>query len=211
MKSIKSSGGAACPGGCEPFEAEFWALIGADEDENLKQALLGGELNLVQCPECGRFFYHDRNIIYFDPPAQLLAFVAPNADKKDFEKVTTKMRADFKLLKENLPGMKIDYEPFFLRGLEELKAMLDYEAKISEQSEVIAAFAAQQGFKLAPLRRATARVKGWPFYIPVAVADYNKETALKASKEVLAQNPAMGLLAAFIKDISAGAPLPPRI
>jgi hypothetical protein len=211
MKSIKSSGHAECPNGCEPFEAEFWTLVGADEDESLKQALLGGELNLVRCPECGKFFYHDRNIIYFDPPAQLLAFVAPNADKKDFGKVKAKMQADFKLLKENLSSLDIDYTPFYLCGLEELKAMLEYEAKVSEQSEVIAAFAAQLGFKIAPLRRADARVKGWPFYIPVAGADYNKEAALKASKEVLTQNPAMGLLTAFIKDICAGAPLPHRI
>ncbi|MDR0734514.1 MAG: CpXC domain-containing protein [Elusimicrobiota bacterium] len=211
MKSIKSSGSAVCPDGCEPFDAEFWTLIGADEDESLKQALLGGELNLVRCPECGKFFYHDRDIIYFDPPAQLLAFVAPNAGKKDFDKVKAKMQADFKLLKENLASLNIDYAPFYLRTLEELKAMLDYEAKISEQSEVIAAFAAQRGFKLAPLRRADARANGWPFYIPVAGADYNKEAVLKASKEVLAQNPDMGLLAAFIKGISAGEPLPPRI
>ena len=56
MKSIKSSGRIACPEGCEGFEAEFWTLIGADEDEGLKQALLGGELNLFRCPECGKFF-----------------------------------------------------------------------------------------------------------------------------------------------------------
>ena len=211
MKSIKSEGSAICPNGCEPFDAEFWTLIGADEDEDLKQALLGGELNLVKCPECGKFFYHDRNIIYFDPPSQLLAFVAPSCDKKDFEKTKTKMQADFKLLKDNLSSMNIDYEPFYLCGLEELKAMLEYETKVNEESEVIAAFTAQQGFKLAPLRRAAARVKGWPFYIPVAGAEYNKENILKASKEVLAQNPGLGLLAAFVKDISAGAQLPPRL
>ena len=211
MKSIKSDGSAICPNGCEPFEAEFWTLIGADEDEDLKQALLGGELNLVKCPECGKFFYHDRNIIYFDPPAQLLAFVAPNENKKDFEKVKTKMQADFKLLKDNLSSMNIDYEPFYLCGLEELKAMVEYEAKVNDESEVIAAFTAQLGFKLAPLRRAYARLKGWPFYIPVIGDDYTVENVLKASKSVHAQNAGLGLMAAFIKDISAGAQLPPRL
>jgi hypothetical protein len=208
MKSIKGEGRAACPNGCEPFEAEFWSLVRGDTDAELKDALLGGELNLISCPECGMFFYHDRHIIYFDPPLELLAFVSPNADKKDFAKEKEKMQADFRLLKENLKSMDISYDPFYLAGLEELKAMIEYETKVTEQSEVIAAYGAQKGYKLAPLKKALARVKGYPYYVPVAGGEFTKEAALKAAKDILNENPALTMLGAFVKDISEGAPLP---
>lgn len=31
-------------------------MVSADQDPDLKSAILGGELNLVRCPECGAFF-----------------------------------------------------------------------------------------------------------------------------------------------------------
>ena len=55
MKSIKNDGAACCPNNCEPFEVEYWSLISADQNPDLKEAALGGELNLVQCPECGTY------------------------------------------------------------------------------------------------------------------------------------------------------------
>ncbi|MDR1684255.1 MAG: CpXC domain-containing protein [Elusimicrobiota bacterium] len=211
MKSIKGQGAAACPNCGENFDAEFWSLVRGDADAELKDSLLGGELNLISCPACGAFFYHDRNIIYFDPPNELLAFVSPGGDKKDFEAVKAKMKRDFKTLKENLASMNISYEPFYLAGLEELKAMLDYEAAAAAQSEVIAALSAQLGFKLAALRRAGARVSGYPFYLPVDGGAYTREGLIKAAQAVLKQNPALNMLETFIKDMQAGKELPPRI
>lgn len=211
MKSIKSEGSATCPNCGEVFDAEFWTLVSASDDEALKQSLLGGELNLVSCPSCGKFFYHDRNIIYFDPPAELLAFVSPDGDKNDFEKIKQKMQTDFQTLKANITSLNIDYEPFYLCGLAELKAMADYETSITEESEVLAVLCAQMGYKLAAIKKSAARVKGWPFYLPVDGDNYTKDAVLKAARQVIAANPNMHLLAAFVKDIRAGAELPQRL
>jgi hypothetical protein len=186
-------------------------LIRADKDENLKQALLGGELNLIACPECGKLFYYDENIIYFDISAELMALVSPKSDKKNFEKIKNKMRRDFKLLKDNLKSVDIDYEPFYLCGIEELKSMAEYETKITEESEVLSALSAQLGYKLAALKKSSARLKGYPFYIPVSDGQYNRDSALKAAKEILKINSSMRLLEVFVKDISSGAQLPPLL
>lgn len=211
MKSIKGEGIANCPNGCEPFEAEFWTLIRADHDAELKEALLGGELNLISCPHCGEFFYHDRNIIYFDPSTELLAFVAPRADKENFAKIKEQMKKDFGLLKANLTSLSINYDPFYLAGLEELKLMLEYEENVILQSEVLAAQSAQRGFKLARLKPASARLKGYPYYLPVDGEDFNKNNVLAASSALTAANPALTLLTAFIKDIKGGKDLPEKI
>lgn len=211
MKSIKGEGIANCPNGCEPFEAEFWTLIRADHDTELKEALLGGELNLISCPHCGEFFYHDRNIIYFDPSIELLAFVAPTGEKENFAKVKEQMVKDFKMLKDNLTSLSINYDPFYLSGLEELKSMLEYEETITLQSEVVAAQSAAKGFKLARLKPAAARVKGYPFYIPLQGDDFSRDSILSAVSALNAANPALTLLAALAKDIKEGKDLPEKI
>lgn len=211
MKSIKGEGSVNCPNGCEPFEAEFWTLIRADQDIELKDALLGGELNLVSCPTCGLFFYHDRNIIYFDPSIELLALVSPKADKKDFDKIREQMKKDFALLKSSLTSFSITYDPFYLAGLEELKAMLEYEENVAQESDVIAAYGAQKGFKLAALKRASARLKGYPYYVPVAGEAYTKEAVLEASQDILLENGCLNMLATLVKDLKADANVPEKI
>lgn len=211
MKSIKGEGGVTCPNGCEPFEAEYWTLVRGDKDAELKEALLGGELNLISCPTCGEFFYHDRDIVYFDPPKELLAFVSPKADKANFDEIKKKMQKDFDFLRKNLAEMNITYSPFYLAGMEELKSLLDYDEYSSCQSEVIAAAAAQKGFKIAPLSPAEARVKGYPLYLPVDGDKYNAESVKKAARALLADNPALTLLSALIKDLQSGKELPARL
>lgn len=211
MKSIKGEGGAACPNGCEPFEAEYWTLVRGDKDAELKEALLGGELNLISCPSCGEFFYHDRDIVYFDPTKELLAFVSPKADKKNFDEIKKKMQKDFDFLRKNLAEMNITYSPFYLAGMEELKSLLEYDDYSSCQSEVIAASAAQQGFKIVPLSPADARVKGYPLYLPVAGDKYDSASVIKAAEALLAANPALTLLSALIKDLKSGKEPPARL
>ena len=211
MKSIKGEGSVQCPNGCESFDAEYWTLIRGDQDQELKEALLGGELNLVSCPTCGEFFYHDRDIVYFDPPKQLLAFVSPKADKENFEQTKQKMKKDFEFLRKNLSSMNITYDPFYLAGIEELKALLDYEEFTNCQSDVIAACAAQKGFKVAALNAAEARLKGYPLYIPVAGNKYTAENVKKAAQALVAENPSLNLLNALIKDLKEGKDLPAKI
>ncbi len=210
MKSIKGECSVACPNGCEPFDAEFWTLIRGDHDDELKDALLGGEINLVSCPSCGEFFYHDRTIIYFDPPRELLALVSPKADKASFDTVKEQMKKDFETIKKTLTSLNIDYEPFYLSGLEEAKALLEYEDNAVLESEVTALQSAQAGFKCVSLKPSAARAAQFPYQVPYEGDEYTKESALKAAKIVLANNPSLKLLANFSNALAKGAPLPQR-
>ena len=121
------------------------------------------------------------------------------------------MTKDFNLLKTNLTSMSISYDPFYLAGLEELKLMLEYEENVILQSEVLAAQSAQRGFKLARLKPAAARLKGYPFYLPVDGEEFNKTNVLAAASALTTANPALTLLSAFIKDIKSGKDLPEQI
>ena len=90
MRSLQNEEAAHCPQGCEPFDVTYWSLVRVDENDDLKGAILGGELNLVRCPECGTYFHHDGEIIYFEAPAELLVFVFSPKDKARADELTEK-------------------------------------------------------------------------------------------------------------------------
>jgi uncharacterized C2H2 Zn-finger protein len=207
MKSIKGEGSVNCPHCEEVFDAEFWTLIRGDVDLELKDSLIGGELNLVSCPSCGNFFYHERTIIYFDPTIELLAFVWGGREE-DFEQHKTQMKKDFELLKNNLTSLNINYQPFYLKSLAELKAMIEYEDFTRTQSEVIATLAAENNFKVIALKPSVARVSGFPFYAPIYKEEYTLENFTKAAQELLKQNSALNMLKVMLDEVKKTSKLP---
>ena len=210
MKSIKGEGSVNCPHCEESFDAEFWTLIRGDVDLELKDSLIGGELNLVSCPSCGHFFYHERTIIYFDPTIELLAFVWGGREE-DFENHKAQMKKDFELLKNNLTSLNIDYQPFYLKSLAELKAMIEYEDFTRTQSEVIATLAAENNFKVVALKPSVARVSGFPFYAPIYKEEYTLENFTKAASELLKQNSALNMLKVMLDEVKKTSKLPAAI
>ena len=125
MKSIRNEAPACCPNACEPFDVEYWSLVRADEDPDLKQAALGGELNLVRCPECGTYFHHKGELIYFDAPSELLVFVFAKDSKEKQAQLRARMEKDYGIIKNTLlEQLNMDYPPVLVFGLDELKELL---------------------------------------------------------------------------------------
>jgi hypothetical protein len=170
MRSLQNEAAAHCPNGCEDFDVTYWSLVRGDENDDLKSAILGGELNLVRCPECGTYFHHDGEIIYFDAPTELLVFVFSPKDKERAKELTEKIEHDYQIIKNSLlKELHMDYPPLSIFGLEELQHLLHHEKQSTEESEVIAAAAATQGFEVARLKPSYARHHHFPLYVPAPV------------------------------------------
>lgn len=167
MRSLQNEAAAHCPNGCEAFDVTYWSLVRGDENDDLKNSILGGELNLVRCPECGTYFHHDGEIIYFDASTELLIFVFSPKDKTRQQELTEKIEHDYQIIKNSLlKQLHLDYPPFCLFGLEELQHLLHQEEKQIAESEVIAAASASQGFEVARLKPSYARSHHFPLYVP---------------------------------------------
>ncbi len=167
MRSLQNESAAHCPHGCDNFDVTYWSLVRGDENEDLKSAILGGELNLVRCPECGHYFHHDGELIYFDGPAELLAFVFSPKDKVREQELKAKMEHDYQVIKNTLlKELHLDYPPLSLFGLEELQHVLHHEQEHAAESEVIAASAAVLGLEVARLKPSYAREHHFPLYVP---------------------------------------------
>lgn len=198
MKSIKNEGTVRCPRHCEPFDAEYWSLVSADQDPDLKTAVLGGELNLVRCPECGTFFHHDGELIYFDAPAELLVFVFSEKDRAKESELLARMREDYNIIKNTLlKQLNMDYPPVSVFGLEALKNILQEEEKNRFESEVVAAAAASLEFSVARLKPSYARQHHFPFYVPAPAQDRRANGFAVAAAKVLKSGLASTLLRHF--------------
>ncbi len=212
MKSIKNEAAAHCPNHCEPFDVEYWSLVSAEQDPDLKSAIIGGELNLVCCPECGTFFHHDGDLIYFDAPAELLVFVFSEKDRAREQELRAKMQKDYEIIKTTLlKQLNMDYPPISVFGLEALKGVLQAEEEVQSESEVIAAASAAAGMRVVRLKPSYAREHRFPFYVPAPAKDESANAYAVAASKVLKSGLNSLLLRHFMDRMSQEGAAPPMI
>jgi len=155
------------------LEAELWDGINVQEQPELKELLLDGELNIVICPRCDEMFYAEHFLIYFDPSEELLAFVFPEARKREKEKCSKEMREKFENIKLESGSYGMDYEPMVLFGLESLMEFLVKQDENELEIQVVEKLAKELGFGIARLRPSIARLYGIPKVLPCRSSQTN--------------------------------------
>lgn len=211
MKSLKFQETLSCPNGCEPFEADRWSFINAAQNPELKDAVLGGELNLFCCPQCNTFFHGDTDLIYLDEQAGLLVFVFSGKNRASKDELLKKMEHDYAQLKDTLfKQMNLDFGPICVFGLEELKEVVRKEQERTDESEAIAAAAAALGLKVARLHPRWAREHDSPLYVAAGVDNTASGYAL-AARKVLESGLQSPLLAHFAKVMEGGGAQAPEV
>lgn len=211
MRSIKSQETLNCPNGCEPFDADHWVFVNAGQDPELKDAVLGGELNLCRCPHCGEFFYGDVDFIYLDEQSSLLVFVFSDKNRKNKGDLLEKMRRDYAQLKDTLfKQLNLDFGPMCVFGLQELKEVVETEQKRTDESEAIAAAAAALGMKIARLKPEWARERGFPLYT-AAGADETAVSYAGSARKVLESGLKSPLLKHFAEKMEGGGANAPEV
>lgn len=201
MKSINMQESVTCPNGCEAFDAQQWSFVSVAENPELKDAVLGGELNLLRCPQCGDFFYADTDFVYLDEEAQLLVFVFSEKNRANKEALLAKMKQDYAQLKDTLlKQVKLDFGPICVFGPGELKEVIEKEQKRMDESQAIAAAAAVLGLKVARLKPEWAREKDFPLYT-AAGADETARSYADSARKVLESGLKSPLLKHFAEEM----------
>src|SRR5579885_2279700 len=133
--SFKGEIEARCPKGCEAFTTEVWSFIRGDQSPELRDAILWRECNLLLCPECGAAFFPEAAYIYYEPAAELMAFVFPESFREKADFWRKKMHEDFVTIKQSL-GKEVTLlqEPEIFFGHEELAVLLEKEDFRGEES-----------------------------------------------------------------------------
>lgn len=162
----------ACPHCKQPVEVELWTTMNVKEDPELKDMLLGGEINMVECAACKEVFYAESFILYHDPDNQVLGFVYPAEQREMGPLISEKTLVDFEREQAEGPAhLRLDYRPVVFFGLNELVSFVETDEEVALQSEVAEAIATQQGWPFRKVAPFVARSQGLPRVLPVSGDD----------------------------------------
>ena len=187
---------------CEECEEQFtgtiWTAIHAREDPELKDILLGGELNILTCPKCSYTAYRDHFVLYQDPAAELIAYIYPpdQAAEADFLRETI-LTSFHEAQKVYPPKERKDYEPTLVFGLETFVEMMHAEESRAEQSQIAEAICRERKISYTLLRPSRARSRRLLRVLPVHgdARQADRQSILAGLEELLTINPALDLYA----------------
>lgn len=202
---------AECPKCGDEFETPIWSFVHGGKDEALRDQAKAAECNLLLCPSCGEAFLPEASWIYFEPGAELLAFVLPESWRAEEEKWREKMRADF----EQMRGVfgeeaSLDLEPIVFFGPDGLSQMLEAEDWRRDERDVMDHFAAELKLGVYAVSPSWARAHRAPSCIPYSGTAPTRQSLIEGMRALVAANDRLtawsDFLAEYEKDSAAGVP-----
>ncbi|MBI3550986.1 MAG: hypothetical protein HY077_00585 [Elusimicrobia bacterium] len=206
---------AKCPKGCEPFDAELYSFIRGDTDPDLRLQVKARECNLLICDECEKPFFPEEPYIYFEPAAELLAFVFPESFRPNERYWREKMHADFEEMRKVLGAeFPLTVEPIIFFGVDGLAELLDFEDFRGEEREVMEWIAKDLGLSLYRVSPRYARDNDVPGSLPFSAngsrAAATRQGVIAGLEKLLAANDRLGAYRRYFDDLkSSKAGLPP--
>jgi len=150
-----------------PNEVEVWSIVNVNTDPELRDLLLGGELNMAECASCKQIFYAEHFMLYHDPDYELMAFVYPHEHADERPQWERKTAEDFARTQAETPeDKKLAYSPVTLFGLDQLIYFVEHEEEKAIQGEIASLLAPAHGFLTRKLKPSEAREKNVPTVIP---------------------------------------------
>jgi hypothetical protein len=142
----------------ETFEAEVWKAVNIFDDPDLKEVLLSGRFNTVECPHCKKVFYHEHFFMYQDLQNELIAYVYPKKEQEFATSLRQKMLSDFKSLTKGMEEFsKIDFEPIIYFGIEDLINTIKNEDNSKDEIDILNFIAKQIDLELIKIKPSKAR------------------------------------------------------
>ena len=148
-----------CPYCQHPNTVEVWSVINVNLDPELKDLLLGGELNMAECEACRKMFYAEHFLLYHDPGAELMAFVYPLTERAAARRIRETNAGKFPKRRSRWPTTRngSPYPALTLFGLDALLRLVEREDEEVLQSEIVNLLAKEHNWPVIPLKRSVAR------------------------------------------------------
>ncbi|MDE2490671.1 MAG: hypothetical protein KGM24_07470 [Elusimicrobia bacterium] len=203
---------ASCPSCEEAFETPVWSFVHGEGDPALREQIKARECNLLLCPRCGAAFMPETAWVYYEPGAEILAFVFPESWSGDEARWREKMEADVAQMREALGArLPVDLEPEVYFGQEGLGALLESEDWRVDERDVMAHYAKELGLQVFKASPRWARASGAPAELPYqGRGQPTREALIAGLKALVAANDRLtawsDFLAKLEKDRGAGVP-----
>lgn len=142
----------------ETFEAELWKAVNVFDDPDLKELILSGRFNTVQCPKCKKIFYQEHFFIYQDLKNEFIAYVYPKDNQNRATDFRKKMLTEFKEASKGIEGFdEIDFLPVMYFGIEDLIETIKNEEYIKDEIDVLSFVAKKIELDLIHIKPSVAR------------------------------------------------------
>ena len=179
--------------GCgHEFEVELLNSISVGENPELKDALLCGEINIVQCPSCKCIFYAEQFILYQEAQRELVAFVYPEGFKDNAQTLKENMRNTFAQAVGAIDDEnKVTYEPILIFGIDLLVDLVKSEDNIVDETEILRYYATEIDVKLVEISWAYARGNNVVPLFPIKGSknELQRSAVIDGIKVLLDKNP----------------------
>lgn len=190
----------------EEFRGTVWTAIHAGVDPELKDLLLGGELNMVMCPKCSHVAYQDHFLIYQEPDDELVAYVYPENQQEQESELRQMMLKGFRDAQETFPAeQRLAYEPILIFGLESLVELIHQELDWAEQSDVAEAVCREKNMPFKRISPAESRRLQLPRVLPLATPSKspNRANVIAGFQALLKENTLLSIYADRLKTLEA--------
>ena len=142
----------------ETFEAEVWKAVNVFDDPDLKDVILSGRFNTVECPHCKKVFYHEHFFMYQDLQNELIAYVYPKKEQDFANDLRQRMLSDFSALTKEIEEFaKIDFEPIIYFGIEDLIDTIKNEENSKDEIDILNFIAHRIDLDLIKIKTSKAR------------------------------------------------------
>lgn len=176
-----------CPSCGDSFEAPTWSFVNGSAEEALRERVKARELNLLLCPFCGAAFMPEVSWVYYEPAAEILAFVFPEAWQAEEAKWREKMEEDCAQMRVSLGDrLPMDLKPELYFGQDGLAGLLEAEDWRADERDVMLFLAGELGLSVHKVSPLWARAHAVPSALPYAGAGAPTRNALIAGLKALA-------------------------
>jgi len=180
----------------EIYKGIVWTAVHAGHDPELKEILLGGELNLLMCPQCSRVAYQDHFVLYQEPAAEMVAYIYPQSQQNDEEFLRATTLANYKEAQAVYkPIERKEYDPLLVFGLKTFVDMMKAEHAIAEQSQIAETICKENSIPYILLRPSEARRLRTMRVLPRAMesGEPSRADILSGLEKLLTINPRLDL------------------
>ena len=191
----------------EVFESELWKAVSISDDPDLKNLVLSGQFNVVECPKCHKMFYWEHFFVYQDIANEFIAYVYPKSFEKDASFYRQKMLNEFKEVASTMKQeMEIDFEPVLFFGIEDLIAAINSEDYLRDEIDVLKFIAKEIDLDLVTIKPSIARNMCIPHVLPKhKKADTVKQNVVGGLEKLVSYNPHLTENKKLFERISADA------
>jgi hypothetical protein len=124
----------------EIFNTEIILSVNLDQTPQLRDIILDGRFNVVECPKCKKLLYVEVPFFYLDSQERMVIYVYPKSYEEEKEKYVKEAEINFTLSMQTIENIGDEQKDYFLQvlfGIEELVKFLLYQEKENDEKEFL--------------------------------------------------------------------------